>query len=102
MEKAMTDYRVLLVHRLDENPLEILGEGVVSSTRTEIGGNISEAISRHNKRHAINADGGLAWALGEHPHLIEVRRSLETDQKDSLMKRREVARHAQRTSEREP
>ncbi len=55
--------RVLVVEKIDENPLTVLRSINLDAESNELEGAVRAIVKRHNERAVVKADGALTWSL---------------------------------------
>jgi hypothetical protein len=66
--------RVLVVEKIDENPLTVLRSELIDEKgRQDLDMVVGSVVRSHNDRAVVKADGALAWALDGQARTIEFR-----------------------------
>ncbi len=65
--------RVLVVEKIDENPLTVLGSELVDEEGQNLEEVVGTIVRGHNGRAVVKADGALAWATDSGSRTIEFR-----------------------------
>jgi hypothetical protein len=55
--------RVLLVEKIDENPLTVLGSADLDAEHSDWEAAVGAIVKRHNEHALVKADGAFAWSL---------------------------------------